>query len=104
MKAKTPHPAAFELLDGDRSRVSGSLDFTTVNDLLSDGRDAIQGGRAAVIDLSGVTASDSAGLALLIEWLSLAKAARRTLRYENMPLQLHQLARLSEVDELFNAA
>jgi hypothetical protein len=32
-----------------------------------------------------------------------AKEARRSLRYENMPAQLHQLARLSEVDELLLA-
>ncbi len=60
-------------------------------------------GRAAVIDLAGVTDSDSSGLALLIEWLSVAKAAQRTLQYENMPSQLHQLARLSEVEELLAA-
>ena len=57
-------------------------------------------GRAAVIDLAGVKSSDSSGLALLIEWLSVAKNARRTVRYENIPSQLHQLARLSDVDEL----
>ena len=53
-----------------------------------------------MIDLAGVTASDSSGLALLIEWLSVAKAAGRALRYDNIPSQLHQLARLSEVEEL----
>jgi phospholipid transport system transporter-binding protein len=92
--------AAFEVLDGDRSRVTGSLHFTTVSTLLPLGVEAIDSGRAAVIDLAGVTASDSSGLALLIEWLSVAKAATRTLRYENIPLQLQQLARLSEVEEL----
>jgi len=47
-----------------------------------------------------VTASDSSGLALLIEWMSVAKRAGRTLIFENMPAQLQQLARLSEVEEL----
>ena len=50
------------------------------------------------------TGSDSAGLALLIEWLSVAKAAGRALRYENVPSQLDQLARLSELDSLISAA
>jgi len=80
--------------------VSGSLHFTTVTALLPLGADAIDRGRAAVIDLAGVTASDSSGLALLIEWLSLARGASRILRYENIPSQLQQLARLSEVEEL----
>jgi phospholipid transport system transporter-binding protein len=92
--------AAFEVLDGDRSRVTGSLHFTTVTALLPEGVAAIDGGRAAVIDLANVTSSDSSGLALVIEWLSVAKAAGRPLRYENIPSQLQQLARLSEVEEL----
>jgi phospholipid transport system transporter-binding protein len=96
-------PALFEVLEGERSRVNGTLHFATVTALLSAGTDAIGSGRAAVIDLSGVKDSDSSGLALLIEWLSVAKAARRTLRYENIPTQLHQLARLSDVEELLTA-
>jgi len=90
----------FEVLEGERSRVVGTLHFTTVTKLLEAGTDAIGNGRAAVIDLSGVKDSDSSGLALLIEWLSVAKAAHRTLRYENVPVQLKQLAGLSDVEEL----
>ena len=92
--------ASFEFLEGDRSRVIGSLQFTTVSALLPVGVDSINHGRAAVIDLAGVTASDSSGLALLIEWLSVAKCESRALRFENIPSQLQQLARLSEVEEL----
>ena len=92
--------ASFEAAEGGHARVIGSLHFSTVRALLSAGVEAIKGGRADVIDLAGVTASDSAGLALLIEWLSVAKSAGRTLRFENIPCQLQQLARLSEVEEL----
>jgi phospholipid transport system transporter-binding protein len=92
--------ASFEPSDGDRARVVGALRFTTVSALLPAGSAAIDAGRAAVIDLAEVTSSDSAGLALLIEWLSVAKSAGRTLRFEKIPSQLQQLARLSEVEEL----
>jgi phospholipid transport system transporter-binding protein len=95
--------AAFEMQDGERAKVNGVLHFTTVTDLLKAGSDAIASGRAAVIDLSGVKDSDSSGLALLIEWLSIARAASKALRYENIPTQLHQLARLSDVEELLTA-
>lgn len=91
---------SIEVLEGGRSRVIGSLHFSTVSALLTAGVAAIQAGGAEVIDLAGVTGSDSSGLALLIEWLSVAKSVGRTLRYENIPSQLHQLARLSEVEEL----
>ena len=89
--------------DGERAKVNGVLHFTTVTDLLKSGSEAIADGRAAVIDLSGVKDSDSSGLALLIEWLSIARAATKSLRYENIPTQLHQLARLSDVEELLTA-
>jgi phospholipid transport system transporter-binding protein len=92
--------ASFEVQGGERSRVIGALHFTTVSGLLAAGTDAIGRNEAGVIDLAGVTVSDSAGLALLIEWLSVAKSASRALRYENIPSQLQQLARLSEVEEL----
>ena len=95
--------AEFELQEGGRSRVVGVLHFTTVTALLHVGSDAIANGRAAIIDLSGVKDSDSSGLALLIEWLSIARSESHSLRYENIPTQLHQLARLSDVEELLTA-
>jgi phospholipid transport system transporter-binding protein len=95
--------ATFETLTDERSRVMGSLEFATVARLLPLGTAAIEGGHAAVIDLGGVTDSDSAGLALLIEWLSVAMEWKRSLHYENMPAQLRQLAGLSEVEELLTA-
>jgi phospholipid transport system transporter-binding protein len=102
---ESPHgTATFEPLSGDRSRVQGSLEFKTVSRLLPLGTAAIVDGRAGVIDLAGVTDSDSSGLALLIEWLSVAKEAGRPLHYDNMPAQLRQLASLSEVEGLFPAA
>jgi phospholipid transport system transporter-binding protein len=95
--------ADFVPQEGGRARVNGVLHFTTVTALLRSGSEAIANGRAAVIDLAGVKDSDSSGLALLIEWLSIARAERKNLRYENIPVQLHQLARLSDVEELLTA-
>jgi phospholipid transport system transporter-binding protein len=91
------------MLAEGRSSVSGALEFATVTALLPAGTAAIEQGRATVIDLSGVTAGDSAGLALLIEWLSVAHAASHPLRYENIPSQIRQLGALSDVDELIGA-
>ncbi len=100
MNKRVHEAAALEPTEDGRARVVGSLGFSTVNALLSAGSDAIRRGQAGVIDLAGVTDSDSAGLALLIEWLSVADGAGQSLRYDNVPSQLHQLARLSEVEEL----
>jgi phospholipid transport system transporter-binding protein len=95
--------AVFEPQEGGRSRVTGVLHFTTVTALLRSGSEAIANGRATIIDLFGVRDSDSSGLALLIEWLSIARAEGKPLRYENIPTQLHQLARLSDLEELLTA-
>jgi phospholipid transport system transporter-binding protein len=104
LRAPDLRGAAFEPLAGERARVVGLLEFATVAALLPLGSAAICEGRAPVIDLAAVTGSDSAGLALLIEWLSVAKAAGRALSYENIPSQLHQLARLSDLDSLIFGA
>jgi phospholipid transport system transporter-binding protein len=104
MKDPDHEAATFATLPEGRATVVGALDFWTVTALLPVGAEAIRQGQAAAIDLAGVTAGDSAGLALLIEWLSIAHAASRRLRFENIPSQLHQLADLSDVDGLIAAA
>jgi phospholipid transport system transporter-binding protein len=96
--------ATFEVQSGDRANLAGDLRFDTVGSLLNVGNRVIGEGRVAVIDLAGVSSGDSAGLALLIEWLSVARSVKRPLRYENIPSQLQQLARLSEVEELLLGA
>lgn len=55
---------------------------------------------ATVIDCSGVTASDSAGLAVLLDWLAAAKLAGRSLKLTGLPPGLTGLARISETQGL----
>ena len=52
------------------------------------------------IDCSAVSPADSAGLAVLLEWLGVAKRAGRSLRYTQLPEGLLALARISEADPL----
>lgn len=58
------------------------------------------GSGALTIDLSRVPRVDSAGLALLINWLAEARAHGRQLRYEAVSEPLRALARLSDVEAL----
>ena len=53
-----------------------------------------------IVDCKGVTASDSAGLTVLIDWLAAAKSQQRSLRFTHLPPGLLALGRISEVDEL----
>lgn len=95
--------ACFQALGDGRARVEGVLHFDTVASVLPAGEEAIAAGHATLIDLKDVTESDSAGLALLIEWLSYAKAAQQPLRYENVPGQMRALAHLSDIEDLLEA-
>ncbi|HEY0720371.1 MAG TPA: STAS domain-containing protein [Gammaproteobacteria bacterium] len=80
-------------------QVSGELTFATVTAL--NGKAAAlfaQPSGELVIDLAGVSRADSAGLALLIEWLRQAGHQGATLRFSHMPAQLHSIAAASYLD------
>jgi phospholipid transport system transporter-binding protein len=52
---------------------------------------------ALVMDLAGIDGADSAGLAVLIDWLAAAKASGHALRYVGLPQGFAALAHISEV-------
>jgi phospholipid transport system transporter-binding protein len=56
--------------------------------------------KPAVVDLSGVTVGDSAGLSLLVEWLAEARASGGVLRYTSLPENFARLARVAGLDFL----
>lgn len=101
MNESSSTDARLEPLPDGRFRVSGVLDAATVGPLLKQSLKPFSNGTGELkIDLAAVTQADSAALALLIEWLRIAKQARRTIRFENAPAQIVALARISEVDKL----
>ena len=80
----------------------GALTFATARAARAAGAAALAGAPDGPleIDCSAVSPADSAGLAVLLEWLAIAKSARRSLRFRNLPQDLVALARISEVQEL----
>lgn len=92
--------AQLEPLGDSRFRISGVLDASTAGELLKRSREPFGGAPRIDVDLAGVSEADSAGLALLIEWVRIAKEARRPIRFENVPDQISALARISEVEDL----
>ncbi len=93
----------FEDLGEGRFAISGELGFGTVDELLDESKDKFADYSVITIDFSGVTSSDSAGLALLLEWVNWAKHYVREIRYENMPKQISAIAEISEVDTMLRA-
>ena len=93
--------SAFVAVSPDVYRLQAPLTFATVASLRHDGLRLIESAQKELtLDLQGVPAVDSAGLALLIDWLASAKARSRALRYAQLPQTLLSLARLSEVEKL----
>ena len=83
-----------------RLKVRGDLGFETATAALRDGLRLMQGSTAWTVDLAGVEAGDSAGLAVLVEWLSAAQARGGSLRYVDVPAQILAIARISGLERL----
>ena len=90
--------AVINRLDTHHFQVEGELNLATAPDLLQSMLTQFPAdGSEAHIDFEGVTRSDSAGLALLVEWLRLAEQQGATLRFHNLPNQLREIARVSDL-------
>jgi phospholipid transport system transporter-binding protein len=85
-----------------RSQVRGALTFATARRARDEGVQKFRecGARSCEVDCSGITASDSAGLTVLLDWLALAKRDGRSLRYASLPDSLLAIARISGVEDL----
>ena len=94
--------AKLEAFGGERYRLSGVLDAITAPLLLKQSEERFNSaeGVELQIDLGGVAESDSAGLALLLEWLRVARQRKQRVHFANLPAQIAALARISEVEEL----
>jgi phospholipid transport system transporter-binding protein len=97
--------AQFQLTErgGGRFVLSGVLGFATATEILVASKRLFADHAVLKVDLSGVTHSDSAGLALLLEWINWAKHYRREIRYFDIPAQILAIARISEVGDLLRA-
>ncbi len=95
---------AFRLLaQGDGAfAAQGPLTFGTARAARRLGLAALAGAarKDLRIDCAQVTAADSAGLVVLLDWLAAAKHAGRSLRFAQLPEGLLALGRISEVEEL----
>jgi len=77
----------------------GELTFATVTGMLAGGP-KVDPTKPAVVDISGLTRGDSAGLSLLVEWLVVARASGGVLQYTGLPKNFARLARVAGLDFL----
>lgn len=88
--------------ENGRISVTGELTFNTVPALSLGVAEIFAPGKNIIIDLKEVGRTDSAGLALLIEWQREAVYRQCELGFENIPQQLMALAHVSGVDGLLS--
>jgi phospholipid transport system transporter-binding protein len=94
----------FEPVGEGHFRVRGSLSFDTADKALQTSLALFAEQQHIELDLQGVVSTDSAGLALLVEWVGWAHRERRKLVLHHVPAQAMALARISEVDKLLPAS
>ncbi len=102
-------PARLTASEPDRWTLVGVLDFDTVGRLAVEGQvllrtAAARGLESLVIDLAGVERANSAGLALLLEWLEMARRRGLHLSYAHLPDSLGRLAAVSNLGDLLAPA
>jgi phospholipid transport system transporter-binding protein len=80
--------------------LSGEMSFDTAERILKQSEGPFDEHTQLEIDLSGVTLSDSAGLALLLEWVTWANHTVREIRFIGMPERVRAIAKTTEVEGL----
>lgn len=80
--------------------LSGEMTFDTAERILQASERPFADHTRLEIDLTGVTHSDSAGLALLLEWVTWANHTVREIRFSGMPDRVVAIAKTTEVDGL----
>jgi phospholipid transport system transporter-binding protein len=82
----------------------GELSFSTVAALLQQSGNMLWQTDQVTLDLEGVTRTDSAGLALLVEWLRIARRKGKTIHFRNIPRQMMAVAEVVGLDRLLPVA
>jgi phospholipid transport system transporter-binding protein len=82
--------------------LSGEMTFDTAERILKQSEGPFEEHTQLEIDLSGVTDSDSAGLALLLEWVTWANHTVREIRFNGMPEKVLAIAKTTEVERLLS--
>ena len=89
---------SIEKTPGNIFLISGELSFSTVSGALSESSLLFNGESEMIVDLKDVTHVDSAGIALLIEWLGMANHQTKKLEYRNVPEQMLAIAKISGLE------
>jgi phospholipid transport system transporter-binding protein len=80
--------------------LSGRMSFDTAGQILRESEALFEEHTLIEVDLSGVNHTDSAGLALMLEWITWANHTVREIRFRDTPEKIDAIAKTTEVDHL----
>ncbi len=94
--------ADFKINDQGHGHFSleGEMTFHSAGHLLRVSEPLFEEHTQIEMDLGGVTETDSAGLALMLEWITWANHTVREIRFTNVPEKIDAIAKTTEVDHL----
>jgi phospholipid transport system transporter-binding protein len=96
---------AIEIVEAAPGRidVSGELTFATARRARELGLRLFAGsGGDFEVNCAGVGSADSAGLAVLLDWLANARRSGWGVRYTGLPAEVRAVARITEVEALLD--
>ena len=96
---------SIETVGDGKFRISGELNFETVSQALEQS-DTMFDHEAELIhiDLGGITRTNSAGIALLIEWLRAAKHKQKKVLFHHIPEKMLAIAKVSDLADILPLA
>lgn len=82
----------------NRFIISGDLNFSNVMSVYTKSLQQFGQWPEVVFDFSQLKSSDSAGLALIIEWIKLSKRLHKTIRFKNLSAEIMSIAKAAGID------
>ncbi len=84
--------------------VTGDLHFSNVMSLYEKSLPQLRLCSELSFDFSQLTSSDSAGLALIIEWIKFSKKNRKTIQFIHLSNAIVSIAKAAGINNLINGA
>ncbi len=92
--------AQLDAVGDDMLRLSGTVDYASVPELLQQSRPYFQDRQRLLVDWSRVKGVNSGALGLILEWLDWSRTTGMQLTHKQMPLALRRLSALSNLQTL----
>jgi len=86
----------------NRYLISGDLNFNNVMSVYQKSLQQTEKSSELIFDFSQLHSTDSAGLALMVEWIKLSKQLNKPIHFHHLSEDIMSLAKAAGVDGMFN--